>query len=157
VEQLKQAGFEQAEASDYDIHRLVCGLPDASRDLVPEKSFPMENGFDELHAIAWDKGCYVGQELTARMRYRATAKKVLLPVEIEGAAPAPGTIITQGDKEAGEMRSSNGTIGLALLRIEALARLQDSGEGLVAGETRLTPMRPPYLRAQAGGAEERPN
>lgn len=157
IEQLKAAGFEQADAGDYDIHRLVCGLPDGSRDLVPEKSFPMENALDELHAIAWDKGCYVGQEMTARMRYRATAKRVLLPVEIEGDAPAPGTVIMQGGKEAGEMRSAHGAIGLALLRVEALAALHEGAGDLMAGETRLTPMRPPYMRAQTSGEEDRPN
>lgn len=157
IEQLKAAGFEEADAEAYDTHRLICGLPDASRDLVPEKSFPMENGFDELHAIAWDKGCYVGQELTARMRYRATAKKVLLPVEIAGEAPAPGTLITQGTKDAGEMRSSCGKIGLALLRIEALEALQTGGDGLVAGTAQVTPMRPPYMKAGGGEGENRPN
>ncbi|MGE0650437.1 MAG: folate-binding protein YgfZ [Alphaproteobacteria bacterium] len=156
VAQLDAFGFERADAADYDIHRLICGLPDGSRDLIVEKSLPMENGFDPLHAIAWDKGCYVGQELTARMRYRATAKRTLLPVEIEGAAPAPGTPILQGGKDAGEMRSARGGIGLALLRIDALNTLQQDGATLTAGDTRLTPMRPPWLSVDSGEVE-RPN
>lgn len=142
---LEAAGFSRAEAADYDLHRLICGLPDGSRDLLVEKAFPMENGFDQLHGIDWDKGCYVGQEMTARMRYRANAKKMLLPVEVGGALPAPGTAITQDGREVGEMRSGQGGIGLALLRVEALAKLRDGGDGLRAGDTALAPMRPPYL------------
>lgn len=154
VAQLEAAGFERADAEDYDIHRLTCGLPDGSRDLTPDKSFPMENAFDDLHAIAWDKGCYVGQELTARMRYRGSAKRTLLPVEIEGAPPPPGTPITQGTRDAGELRSAAGHdghgIGLALLRIEALEALAQGGADLAAGTAKLTPLRPPYLAAGGG-------
>jgi hypothetical protein len=156
VAQLDAFGFERGDAADYDLHRLVCGLPDGSRDLIAEKSLPMENGFDPLHAIAWDKGCYVGQELTARMRYRGTAKRTLLPVEIDGAVPAPGTSILQDGKDAGEMRSARDGIGLALLRIDALTALREHGAALTSGETRLTPMRPPYLSV-VPGESERPN
>jgi folate-binding protein YgfZ len=150
LKNLDDEGFERGEAEDYDLHRLTCGLPDGSRDLVVEKSFPMEHGFDALNGIAWEKGCYVGQEMTARMRYRANMKRTLLPVEIEGAAPAPGSAITQNGKDAGEMRSSRDGIGLALLRIEALEKFAGPDGTLTCGEARLTPMRPPWL-APGGG------
>ena len=155
--QLDAFGFARGDAADYDVHRLICGLPDGSRDLVVEKSLPMENGFDPLHAIDWDKGCYVGQELTARMRYRGTARRTLLPVEIDGAAPPPGTPILQDGKDAGEMRSARDGIGLALLRIDALNALHQDGTPLTVGDTRLTPMRPPWLAADGGAQTERPN
>jgi hypothetical protein len=155
---LMDAGFEQVEADAYDLHRLICGLPDGSRDITPEKSFPMDNNFDALHAIAWKKGCYVGQELTARMRYRANAKRTLLPVEIAGAnkdtVPPPGTAITLDGRDAGEMRSARDGIGLALLRIDALEALQQGRGGLMAGETALQPMRPPYLQTPRQDAPE---
>ena len=153
IGQLDAAGFERGDAEDYDIHRLVCGLPDGSRDLIVDKSYPMENGFDPLHGIAWDKGCYVGQEMTARMRYRATMKRALLPVEIEGEGAVPGTPVTQAGKDAGEMRSSCNGIGLALLRIDALETLQTGGAPLRAGSAVLTPMRPPYVTPQAADAD----
>lgn len=113
-------------AMDYDIHRLTLGLPDASRDLTPEKSILLESGFDDLNAINWDKGCYMGQELTARTKYRGLVKKRLTPITIEGEAPEPGTQIMNGDKVAGEMRSSNGRYGMALLRLEHIA--EDAAE-----------------------------
>ena len=59
-----------ADAADWDRHRLALGLPDGTRDLEPEKSVLLEAGFDELHGVSWTKGCYMGQELTARTKYR---------------------------------------------------------------------------------------
>ena len=114
---------EDADGAAYHRLRIALGVPDAARDLTPEKSILLENGFDELNAIDWQKGCYMGQELTARTRYRGLVRKRLLPVRIEGAAPAPGTPLMLGDQELGEMRSASadGTLGLAMVRLEALA------------------------------------
>src|SRR5215468_5019783 len=111
-------GLAEAEFETYDRLRLSFGIPDGSRDLVPEKSILLEAGFDELNGIDWQKGCYVGQELTARTKYRGLIRKRLMPVEIRGPAPAPGTVVTAGGREVGEMRSSCGELGLALLRVE---------------------------------------
>jgi folate-binding protein YgfZ len=132
---------ENAEPGDYDQLRLSLGVPDGSRDLPVEKAILLENGFDELNAIDWNKGCYMGQELTARTRYRGLVRKRLMPVAIEGPAPAPGTPLLLGDKEAGEMRSASGEIGLALVRLEAL------GHGaLVAGSAKLSPRKPDWAK-----------
>ena len=118
--QLQSLAAEPASASDYDLHRLKLGLPDASRDLVVDKAILIESGFDELNGVDWNKGCYMGQELTARTKYRGLVKKRLISVFIEGAAPEPGTPIMVGDKNAGEMRSSNAGHGIALLRLDQL-------------------------------------
>lgn len=154
VAALDAQGFERADADDYDLHRLVCGLPDGSRDLIVDKSLPMEHGFDGLNGIGWNKGCYVGQEMTARMRWRANMKRTLLPVEIDGETPAPGTPILQGGRDAGEMRSARDGIGLALLRIDALENLGADDGALRAGDAQITPMRPPWLAA--GAAADKP-
>jgi len=135
-------GFAPADAAAYDLHRLLLGVPDGSRDLVPEKSILLEAGFDELHGVDWAKGCYVGQELTARTKYRGLIKKRLLPVQIDGPAPPPGTVVTAAGKEAGEMRSSQDGIGLALLRLDAL------DQPLAAAAARLTPRRPGWMRTE---------
>jgi len=120
VSVLANLNVTEATPADYDTHRLQLGLPDASRDLTPEKSILLESGFDDLNGINWDKGCYMGQELTARTKYRGLVKKRLTPITIDGDAPAPGDQIMSGDKVAGEMRSSNGQLGMALLRLEYL-------------------------------------
>ena len=114
-----------ALAADWDRHRLRLGLPDGSRDLEAEKTVLLEAGFDELHGISWSKGCYMGQELTARTKYRGLVKRRLAPVEIRGSLPAPGTPVRRGEREVGTMRSGRdgigqSGIGLALLRLDSL-------------------------------------
>jgi len=132
---------ETGTRDDYDRLRMSLGVPDGSRDLPVEKAILLENGFDELNAIDWDKGCYMGQELTARTRYRGLVRKRLMPVTIEGPAPEFGAALLLGDKEAGEMRSASGDRGLALVRLEAL------GHGaLTSGQSRLTPAKPDWAK-----------
>jgi folate-binding protein YgfZ len=136
---LEGAGFAPAALADYDALRIGLGVPDGSRDLEIERSPLLENGFDELHGVDWDKGCFMGQELTARTKYRALIKKRLLPVAIEGTAPEPGTQVTAAGKDAGVLRSSVDGVGLALLRLEHLEA------PLLAGEARLTAKKPDWL------------
>jgi folate-binding protein YgfZ len=134
--ELAGRGLAEADFAGYDRHRLALGVPDGSRDMVIEKSILLESGFDELRGVDWQKGCYIGQELTARTKYRGLVKKRLFPVRIDGPAPAPGTIVTLDGSEAGEMRSSRDGIGLALLRLEAA----ETGRPFAAGETILRPI-----------------
>ena len=131
----------ESEFAVWDARRIELGLPDGSRDMVPEKTILLEAGFDELRGVDWQKGCFMGQEVTARSKYRGQIKKRLLPVEIEGAAPEPGTILTLDGQEVGEMRSHQGRMGLAVIRLDAL----DRGP-LSAGESRLTPKIPDWVR-----------
>ena len=136
--------FDHADFAAYDRHRLALGVPDGSRDLAIEKSILLESGFDELNGVDWQKGCYIGQELTARTKYRGLIKKRLFPVEIEGAAPAPGALVMLDGKEAGEMRSAQDGRGLALLRLDAV----DKGGVLSADTARLTPLRPDWMHIE---------
>lgn len=139
---LSEAGFALDDPEDYDRLRLRLGVPDGSRDLEVERATLIESGFDELHGISWEKGCFLGQELTARMKYRGLAKKRLVPVAIEGPAPAPGTEVRRAGKPAGEMRSATDGVGLALLRLDQI-EAEESG-ALEAGEARLTPRKPDW-------------
>jgi folate-binding protein YgfZ len=139
---LEGASLAEEGFPAYDRLRLELGIPDGSRDLVPEKSILLESGFDELNGVDWQKGCYIGQELTARTKYRGLIKKRLVPVEINGAAPSPGTIVTADGREIGEMRSSRDRLGLALLRIEPVVE----GRDLMAGDTNLIASKPSWMR-----------
>jgi folate-binding protein YgfZ len=141
---LEQAGFRELPFDEYDRLRLSLGVPDGSRDLPVEKALLLENGFDELNGVDWQKGCYVGQELTARMKYRALVRKRLMPVRIDGPPPLPGTTIMLDDQEAGEMRSAQGSLGLALLRLEVVEQADKDGRPLTAGESRVTPVKPAW-------------
>jgi len=139
---LEGTGLPEAGFAAYDRLRIKLGIPDGSRDLVPEKSILLEAGFDELNGVDWQKGCYVGQELTARTKYRGLIKKRLMPVRIDGPAPAPGTIVTADGREIGEMRSIRDELGLALLRIEPVV----DGKPLKAGDTTLVVLQPGWMR-----------
>jgi folate-binding protein YgfZ len=130
-----------ATAEQYDAHRLSLGLP-GTADLEPQKTALLEAGFDELSGISWTKGCYMGQELTARTRYRGLLKKRLFPVAVDGPMPPPGTPITREGVEIGEMRSGRDGRGLALLRIEAV----EAGGAFASGEARLTPRIPAWMK-----------
>lgn len=138
---LAESGAAETDFADYDRLRLSLGIPDGSRDLVLDKSILLESGFDELHGVDWQKGCYIGQELTARTKYRGLVKKRLFPVRIDGPTPEPGAIVTLDGHEAGEMRSSRDGVGLALLRLEAVA----AGRRLEADGTVVVPAKPSWM------------
>jgi folate-binding protein YgfZ len=126
--------------ADWDRHRLALGLPDGSRDLEVDKTVLLEAGFDELHGVSWSKGCYMGQELTARTKYRGLVKRRLVPVAIDGPVPAPGTPVLRDGAEVGSMRSGCDQAGLAVLRLEAM-----SG-ALQCGTATLVPRVPVWMR-----------
>ena len=109
-----------ADESEWDMHRLRLGLPDGARDLERDKTVLLEAGFDELNGISWTKGCYLGQELTARTKYRGLVKRRLFPVHADGNLPPPGTPINADGREVGTMRSSRDGIGLASIRLDAV-------------------------------------
>jgi folate-binding protein YgfZ len=142
---LAEAGFAEGGRDAYDRHRLGLGLADGSRDMELERTILLECGFDELHGVDWEKGCFLGQELTARTKYRGLIRKRLIPVLVEGPLPAPGTPILKDDREVGEMRSGSGDLGLAMLRLEAL-EAGAGGPPFAAGEARLTPCPPAWLK-----------
>lgn len=141
---LAAAGFETGKREAYERQRIMAGVPDGSRDIEIEKSLLLECGFDELHGVDWDKGCFLGQELTARSKYRLLIKKRLLPVAVNGPLPAPGTPIMLDGREVGEVRSGVADCALALLRLESADEA-----GLVAGGATLSVMRPAWFSAAA--------
>lgn len=135
----REAGFAIAEATDYHRHRLALGVPDAALDLEPEKSFPLEANFDDLQAIAFQKGCFVGQEVTSRTKRRGRVRKRLLPVRVEGDLPRHGTPVRSIAREIGKIYSGAGDRALALLRLDLI------GDGeLEAGDARLFPEVPAW-------------
>jgi len=130
-----------ADRQAYDRLRIALGLPEGAQDMQVEKSILLECGFDELGGVDWNKGCYMGQELTARTKYRGLVKRRLVPVTFEGGNVASGTAIAQAGKEVGEVRSVAAPYALATLRLDALQR----EEALTAGDALLTPLPRPWM------------
>ncbi|NOT42709.1 MAG: folate-binding protein YgfZ [Alphaproteobacteria bacterium] len=117
-------------ATAYHAHRIALGVPDSS-DIAPETHFPLDCNFEELHGVDFEKGCYVGQELTARMKHRASARRRILPVSA-ASLPPPGTSLTLGTTDIGEMMGGLDSHGLAIIRLD---RLVDATEATAAGAT----------------------
>jgi len=139
---LQEAGFRLADRQEHEALRISLGLPDGSPDMEIEKAILLENGFDELGGVDWQKGCFLGQELTARTKYRGLVKKRLFPVRFEGTLE-PGTEITRNERVVGDIRSAVEGQALALLRLDAL-------EGpLEADGKPVTPARPDWVKLQA--------
>lgn len=122
-------GFAKPDGAElpfeaWDAHRIRLGVPDGSRDMEVGQASLIECGVDRLHGVSFAKGCYIGQELTARMHHRGLAKKHLRPVAFDGPPPATGADLTVAGAFAGTMRSSCGHIGIAMLKDEAAATLR---------------------------------
>lgn len=117
---------------DYDAHRIALAIPEGGVDLIPDRALLLEYGYDHLHAVDFAKGCYVGQEVTARSKHRATLHKYIHAVSAESPLPAPGTKVTANGRELGELRSAAGPQGLALLRWQDVAAAQQAGAELSA-------------------------
>lgn len=125
-EALENAGFEAGLSTAYDALRISLTIPDGSRDLEIEKTILLEANFDQLNGVDWEKGCYLGQELTARTRYRGLVKRKLVTVALDAPWPPPGTPILQGGKDVGVLRSSEAGIAIATLRHDALEQLENA-------------------------------
>jgi folate-binding protein YgfZ len=146
VGELMEAGFEEQSPDSYERLRLYYGLPDGSRDLPVEKALLLESGFDDLNGIDWNKGCYVGQELTARTRYRSLVRKLLLPVQIDGELPPYGAAVSDGSQDIGEMRTSFDGHGIALFRIAELDRAVAENKPLTSAGAAINVLHPGWLK-----------
>lgn len=137
------AGVPEQDRSQWDRNRIRLGLPDGSRDFEIERSTLAEGNADLLGAVDWQKGCWMGQEVTARMHYRGLAKRRLVPMRVDGPMPEYGTPVTRDGDAIGECRSSAGDLVLVLAKVAAVA--SDTGP-VQAGDAALTPVPPAWLR-----------
>ena len=110
--------LQEDSSNNYDKKRIENIIPDSLQDLEINKSVLLENNFDSINAINWDKGCYVGQEITARMKYRSLIKKSLIKISIIEGIVKPKDDVLIDNKKVGKISSINNKIGLAMLRID---------------------------------------
>ena len=99
-----------------------------------EKSTLLESNFEPLNGIDWDKGCYMGQELTARTKYRGLVKRRLSAFRATSPSQTPGRPVMLGDKKVGEIRSRSGDHLLVSIRLDALT---ESPDGITAEKSGL--------------------
>uniref|UniRef100_A0A4X1UKH6 Iron-sulfur cluster assembly factor IBA57, mitochondrial n=1 Tax=Sus scrofa TaxID=9823 RepID=A0A4X1UKH6_PIG len=138
-------GGRPGDLQDYHRHRYRCwmgvvGVPEGVHDLPPGVALPLESNLAFMNGISFTKGCYIGQELTARTHHTGVIRKRLFPVQLSGRLPvgsiAPGTsVLTESGQAAGKYRAGLGDVGLALLRTEKIKgplHIRTSESGLVA-------------------------
>ena len=113
-----------------DALRVERMVPAAGAELVPEESYILEMGFERLHGVDFRKGCYVGQEVTARMKHKTELRKGLARVRLRGDARA-GTSIERDGRPVGTLHTRDGDRALAYLRFDR------AGPGMTAGDAEL--------------------
>lgn len=117
---------------DWDALRVEHLIPESGVELIPDETYLLEAGFERLHGVDFRKGCYVGQEVTARMKHKTELRKGLVRLRIEGAAPV-GTEILADGKPAGTLFTQSGGRALAHMRHDRI------GPGMTAGDAILSP------------------
>ena len=115
--------------SDWDAIRVARCIPETGIELTSD-SFILETGFEALNGVDFRKGCYVGQEVTARMKHKTTLRKGVCQVEIDGEA-APGTPIMRDGKVAGSLFTQSGPLALAYLRFDRAKGDMSAGDATV--------------------------
>ena len=137
-------GARGGGSQDYDARRIALGVPEGGKDYAFGALFPHEAMFDQLNGVSFSKGCYVGQEIVARMQHRGTARSRFLMVTGTGPLPPTGTEILAGTTPLGAMGSSAGTQGLALVRLDRLAGAYAAKQPVTANTVAITFAKPPY-------------
>ena len=126
-------GARGDDGTDWDAIRVEHCIPESLIELIPNETYILEAGFERLHGVDFRKGCYVGQEVTARMKHKTELKKGLVTVGIDGAAPVGTPILMPDGREAGTLYTQSGGRAIAHMRFDRM------GDGLVAGDARILP------------------
>jgi len=118
------------DGTDWDAIRVAHCIPETGIELIPNETYILEAGFERLNGVDFKKGCYVGQEIIARMKHKTTLKKGYVTVTIDGTAPV-GTPITANGKPAGTLFTQAGGQAIAYLRFDRAKGELVAGEALV--------------------------
>ena len=141
-----QLGADLVGAAAYDAHRIALGIPRGGADFFYGDTFPHDAVMDQLDGIDFKKGCYVGQEVVARMEHRGLARSRIVPLDCDGVAPEAGSEVTAGGKVVGTVGSAAGGRALALLRLDRVADALAAGTPLTAGARGLRLVKPDWVR-----------
>ncbi|MGI9412931.1 MAG: YgfZ/GcvT domain-containing protein [Hyphomicrobiales bacterium] len=147
-------GLDGTDEAAYHAHRITLGLADSVKDIGSGEHFPHECNFDQIGGIDFKKGCYVGQEVVSRTEHRGTARKRMVPLHFDGAAPATGTEITGNGKAVGEILSTAGNLALGLIRLDRARSALEADGALTAGTDTVHLDKPDWARFDLPGAAE---
>lgn len=149
-------GFNEQPSDIYQLRRTLKGIPEGMDDFVPDLSVPLECNLDYMHGVHFNKGCYVGQELTIRTHHRGVVRKRMVPVllgakidgglcvdpgflgeeitpqsdimrKVDAGGGSQNTTSRRANRPAGRLGSTVWNAGLALMRLEHVAQ-QKTGD-----------------------------
>ena len=124
-------GLDLANEADWTALRVAYLIPETGIELKPDDSYILEQNFEGLNGVDFRKGCYVGQEVTARMKHKTKLRKGLAKIQVEGKLPAIGTKIVAGEKDVGEILSGSKDLALAYLRFDRAVGPLRAGDAVV--------------------------
>ena len=124
---------EGDDGTDFDAIRVAHCIPETGIELTPD-TLILEAGLERIDGVDFRKGCYVGQEVTARMKHKTELRKGLTVVAVDGAAPVGSEIASPDGKSAGRLFTQSGGRGIAYLRHDR------AKPGMTAGEARVDPL-----------------
>jgi folate-binding protein YgfZ len=128
----------EASHRDYDALRVRLGIPEGSKDYDFGDAYPHEADFDLLGGVSFTKGCYVGQEVVARMQNKSVVRK--RAVKISGDAPLTSNIdVLLGEIPIGRVGTVDGNAGIAMLRLDRVLEAEQKNQKLTAGGIVITP------------------
>ncbi len=140
-------GAKPVTPEAYAAHVIAMGVPaninpDATKQLV------LELGYDQLGAVSFSKGCYIGQEVTARMHYRHVLRRCPFMLQSVGGAPIPaaGTPITRNGMDVGEVQSCTGAAGVGILKLRDVFISFDESTIVQAAGVDLHAALPTYMK-----------
>ncbi|HRW29617.1 MAG: folate-binding protein YgfZ [Alphaproteobacteria bacterium] len=134
---------EGSNDKPYHMRRISLGIPEGTHDFIMDKSTILEGHFEALNGVDFKKGCYVGQEVTARMKYRGKVKKQMFPVTLSGSAPEFGSfIMDKNGNKIGDLRSRCDKNAIALFNVEKM----EFGKEYSCCDIKVTPFMPAFLK-----------
>lgn len=136
---------ESIADKDWNKHRIALGVPEFGADFAGDEVFLLDVNYDALAGVSYKKGCFVGQEVTSRMKRKGEIRKRTLRASFDGAPPAKGTPVTAGDSTLGEILSGVDNAALALIRTDRLKAARNAGLSIEAGGKPLRIDVPAYL------------
>jgi tRNA-modifying protein YgfZ len=126
-----------AATDAYEDHRIRLRIPKGGMDFIYSDAFPHDANIDLLHGIDFNKGCYIGQEVIARMHHRGGGRKRVARVFFEPPVPPVGAAIRTEDFLVGVMGSSTAGQGLATVRVDKVSAAVDRGQKIRANDCAL--------------------
>ncbi|MHA1157423.1 MAG: CAF17-like 4Fe-4S cluster assembly/insertion protein YgfZ [Alphaproteobacteria bacterium] len=127
----------EGRAEDYHAQRIGLCVPEAPDDFAYGDVFAHDIGLDQLNAVDFKKGCYIGQEVVSRMEHRGTARRRIVSVQADATLPPPGTELVAGGRPVGQLGTASGHTGLAIARLDRAHEAMRKAVDITAADTRV--------------------